>query len=55
MISVALNSVFANAVAYAREQHHEYLTVEHVFLSIIESSDGAEILAALGAHGSSCH
>jgi len=49
MISVALNSVFANAVAYAREQHHEYLTVEHVFLSILESSDGAEILAALGA------
>ncbi len=49
MISIELNGVFANAVELARKQHHEYLTVEHVFLSILRSSEGAEILLSLGA------
>ncbi len=49
MISVELNSVFARAVEYAREKHHEYLTVEHVFLSILQSTEGSRLLEALGA------
>jgi ATP-dependent Clp protease ATP-binding subunit ClpA len=48
MISIELNSVFAQAVEYAREQHHEYLTVEHVFWSILNSTEGEEIITALG-------
>ena len=49
MISVALNSVFSQAVEFAKAKQHEYLTVEHIFWSILQSSDGEEILAALGA------
>ncbi len=49
MISVELNGVFSQAVEYARAKNHEYLTVEHIFWSILQSSDGEEILTALGA------
>jgi len=49
MISVALNDVFKGAVDYAKEHHHEYLTVDHLFLSIIESSAGSAILNTLDA------
>ncbi len=50
MISVALNDVFKNAVMYAKENRHEYLTVEHVFLSIVRSEAGVEILSTLDAN-----
>ncbi|HIP18423.1 MAG TPA: hypothetical protein EYG78_03705, partial [Sulfurovum sp.] len=43
MISIALNDVFKNAVRYAKESRHEYLTVEHVFLSVVRSEAGIEI------------
>jgi len=49
MISIALNDVFKHAVGYAKENRHEYLTVEHVFLSIVQSEAGREILASLDA------
>ncbi|MGB5505163.1 MAG: ATP-dependent Clp protease ATP-binding subunit ClpA [Sulfurovum sp.] len=49
MISIALNDVFKRAVGYAKENRHEYLTVEHVFLSILRSDAGQEILSILGA------
>ncbi|MCO4844891.1 MAG: ATP-dependent Clp protease ATP-binding subunit ClpA [Sulfurovum sp.] len=49
MISIALNDVFKQAVGYAKENRHEYLTVEHVFLSIVKSVAGEEILSILDA------
>jgi ATP-dependent Clp protease ATP-binding subunit ClpA len=49
MISVALNDVFKEAVTYAKENRHEYLTVEHVFLAIVRSEEGRRILGTLGA------
>ncbi|WP_309497024.1 ATP-dependent Clp protease ATP-binding subunit ClpA [Sulfurovum sp.] len=49
MISIALNDVFKNAVAYAKENRHEYLTVEHLFLCIVRSAAGGEILTLLDA------
>lgn len=49
MISIALNDVFKQAVGYAKENRHEYLTVEHVFLAIVRSEAGIEILSALNA------
>ena len=49
MISIALNDVFKQAVGYAKENRHEYLTVEHVFLSIVSSEAGQEILSTLDA------
>ena len=50
MISIALNDVFKNAVGYAKESRHEYLTVEHVFLSIVRSEAGIEIFTILDAN-----
>ena len=50
MISVALNDVFKEAVGYAKENRHEYLTVEHVFLSIVKSEEGIDILSTLNAN-----
>lgn len=50
MISIALNDVFKQAVGYAKENRHEYLTVEHVFLSIVSSEAGREILSTLDAN-----
>jgi ATP-dependent Clp protease ATP-binding subunit ClpA len=49
MISIALNDVFKQAVEYAKESRHEYLTVEHVFLSIVRSDAGADIFSTLSA------
>ncbi len=49
MISIALNGVFSQAVEYAKAKHHEYLTVEHVFWSILQSTEGEDVLTALGA------
>ncbi len=50
MISIALNDVFKNAVGYAKENRHEYLTVEHVFFAILKSEEGIDILSVLGAN-----
>ncbi len=49
MISIALNDAFRGAVDYAKEHRHEYLTVEHLFLSILRSTQGKEILSYLDA------
>ncbi len=49
MISIALNDVFKGAVNYAKEHRHEYLTVDHLFLSILRSPAGKEIFALLNA------
>jgi len=50
MISIALNDVFKKAVGYAKENRHEYLTVEHVFLSVVRSEEGVEMLSVLNAN-----
>ncbi|MEA3418691.1 MAG: ATP-dependent Clp protease ATP-binding subunit ClpA [Campylobacterota bacterium] len=47
MISIALNDVFKRSVGYAKENRHEYLTLEHVFWSILQSDEGREIFQAL--------
>lgn len=49
MISIGLNDVFKQAVGYAKENRHEYLTVEHVFLAIVRSEAGKEIFTILDA------
>jgi len=50
MISIALNDVFKQAVGYAKENRHEYLTVEHIFLSIVRSDAGIEMFSTLNAN-----
>jgi len=50
MISVELNNIFRASVKFAKENKHEYLTLEHIFLSILKSSQGSEILTMVGAN-----
>jgi len=47
MISIALNDVFKRSVAYAKENRHEYLTLEHIFWSILQSEEGRYLLQTL--------
>jgi ATP-dependent Clp protease ATP-binding subunit ClpA len=50
MISITLNDVFQNAVTYAKEQKHEYLSVEHIFLSMLQSREGENLLSLVDAN-----
>jgi ATP-dependent Clp protease ATP-binding subunit ClpA len=47
LISVSLNDVFKSAIRFAKEHRHEYLTVEHLFLSILHSDEGVKIFQTL--------
>ncbi|HIP50612.1 MAG TPA: ATP-dependent Clp protease ATP-binding subunit ClpA [Campylobacterales bacterium] len=48
MISIELNNIFRDSVQYAKANKHEYLTLEHIFLTILKSARGEEILLAAG-------
>jgi len=50
MISIELNDIFRASVKFAKENRHEYLTLEHIFLSILKSDQGSEILTMVGAN-----
>ena len=49
MINNELNSIFKEAVRIAKQNRHEYLTVEHVFLALLDSKEGQKILNSVGA------
>ncbi|CAA6812807.1 MAG: ATP-dependent Clp protease ATP-binding subunit ClpA [uncultured Sulfurovum sp.] len=48
MISIELNNIFRDSVQYAKANKHEYLTLEHIFLTILKSNTGSEILKSAG-------
>ena len=48
MISAELNSIFQKALTYAKDQRHEYLTIEHVFFAMLGSTEGIEIIKECG-------
>ncbi len=48
MISAELNSIFQKALIYAKDQRHEYLTIEHVFFAMLGSKDGIAIVKECG-------
>jgi len=50
MISLELNEVFSNALHFARKRRHEYLTIEHIVLAIIDSKEGQKLLNHLGVN-----
>jgi len=47
MYSRPLQQVFENALEFANTHRHEYLTVEHIMLSIATSTEGKEILEVM--------
>jgi len=48
MVSSELNAIFQKAVAFARHQRHEYLTIEHVMLALLNSPEGEGIIRSCG-------
>lgn len=48
MISSELNGVLQSAFLKAKASRHEYMSLEHVMLSILESAKGKEIIALSG-------
>jgi len=48
MISADLNSIFQQALTYAKDQRHEYLTIEHVFFALLGSKEGIAIIKECG-------
>ncbi len=49
MISNELNMIFKEAVRLAKQNRHEYLTVEHIFLALLLNKEGQRILKSVGA------
>jgi len=50
MISAELNSIFQKALIYAKDQRHEYLTIEHVFFALLGSKEGIAIIRECGGN-----
>lgn len=48
MISAELNGIFQKALLYAKDQQHEYLTIEHVFYAVLGSKEGIAIIRECG-------
>jgi len=48
MISKELREIFAQAVSYAKTSKHEYLTLEHIFLMLLNDEFIANMLVDLG-------
>ena len=49
MISAELNAIFQRALNFAKDQRHEYLTIEHVFFAVLGSKEGITIMKECGA------
>jgi ATP-dependent Clp protease ATP-binding subunit ClpA len=50
MVSSELNSIFSDAIGFAKENRHEYITVEHIFFSLIHSKEIIEVLSECGVN-----
>ncbi len=50
MISIELNNIFRASVQFAKEHRHEYLTLEHIFLSVLKSDEGKALLTMIGGN-----
>ncbi|RUM67184.1 MAG: ATP-dependent Clp protease ATP-binding subunit ClpA, partial [Sulfurimonas sp.] len=48
MISAELNSIFQKALLFAKDQRHEYLTIEHVFFALLGSKEGIRVIKECG-------
>lgn len=48
MISAELNSIFQKSLTYAKDQRHEYLTIEHVFFALLGCEEGIAIIKECG-------
>jgi len=49
MLSKELESTIELAVRFAQEANHEFVTIEHLFLALLENSSALEVLTAVDA------
>jgi len=49
MLSKVLNSVLNEALDFAKKNRHEYVTIEHVFFSLLQNDEAISILKKCGA------
>ncbi len=49
MLNKELNSVLNEALEFAKNSRHEYVTIEHVFFSLLTNEQAIELLKKLGA------
>ena len=50
MIGEDLNNIFKEALHLAKENRHEFLTIEHVFLAILSNKEGEKIFKNIGVN-----
>ena len=50
MISASLNDIFQKSIIFAKQLHHEYLTIEHVFYLLLSSQEGIAIIETCGGN-----
>jgi len=50
MISSSLNDIFQKSIVFAKQLHHEYLTIEHVFYLLLSSPTGASTIESCGGN-----
>ena len=48
MVSSELNSIFSDAISFAKESRHEYITVEHIFFALLHNPNIEQILVSCG-------
>ena len=48
MLSKELEFTLNQAFKSAREKQHEFMTIEHLLLALIDDEDGAQVMAACG-------
>ena len=55
MLNKELNSVLNEALEFAKNSRHEYVTIEHVFFSLLTNEQAIELLKKLGADTAFLH
>jgi len=50
MVSPALNSVLSNALEFTKSKRHEYITVEHIFYELLNTSSINALLESVNAN-----
>ena len=50
MLSKELETTLNHAFKQARERHHEFMTVEHLLLALLDNPSASPILTACGAN-----
>ena len=48
MVSLELNFVFNDAIAFVRKHRYEYITVDHLFFALLSNEHVAELLINCG-------